>query len=179
MGKLHRWMGMAALLAAVGAGAADEPLADCKFSALVSDNDPAGYAVRDKAAGDAKVLARLSVAGGAIVAVTGFQNGWFRVSEAENDPDPPQKPKNIFKGPGFVAAGTLTREVSVKPKAPGAVFEEPNAKSKPAPALKPGGMVRVLACKGDWLKVRGRADSGPVEGWMNSDATCLATRSAC
>lgn len=179
MGKLHRLICVAALLAAGGVGAADEPLVDCKFSALVSDRDPGGFAVRDKPAAEAKVIARLNGAAGDIVMVTGFQNGWFRVGEAESDPDPPQKPKTLFKGPGFVAAGMLSREVSVKPKLPGALFEEPNAKARPAATLKPGGVVRVLACKGDWLKVQGRADSGPVEGWMNGETTCLATRSAC
>jgi len=178
--KVGRLM-LATLLAAGmgGAWSAEDPLVECKFIAALTDSDPAGSAVRDKPALEARVVARLNGVSSDIVTVTGFQNGWFRVSEAENDPDPPQKSKTVFKGPGFVAAGLLSREVSVKDKTSGALYEEPSVKSKLTANLQPEGLVHIVACKGAWLKLRGHVAADVVEGWMPADSTCLSTRSTC
>lgn len=161
-----------------GALAASAPIAPairpCDVALNVEDPDPAGPNIREAPRRDARIVSALKPAGEWItVHVTGQSGDWARIDRAVAVDDAAESgERTVFRGAGwvhlrllgigslFVGGGTELRSAPM-PDAP-VVFRlgSDDAQS-----------VRVLACSGDYIRVRYGERIGWTRHWCNNERT--------
>jgi hypothetical protein len=166
------------------------PAVACSFRGWSNDPDPSGLPVRVNPDPGSPSLARLPPPRtigadlfAVIVTVTGYKDGWFRISEAafpdEAYPQGGNTGRPVFSGSGWVPAPMVkaTLGSDVLRTAPRA-----NAPRKAALSGTRGGfpitpdlvaVKRLLSCQGNWVEAE--TEFGP--GWVAK--ACARQLSAC
>lgn len=141
----------------------------CDFSAYERAGVSGGINVRAEPSTQAPVLVNLHPEGTPVVDITGFSNGWFRISravEAESD-------ESIFAGIGWVHRSNLGMRVAhYDPR----LFSAPSRRSRVLANL--GGQepeAAVLACSGEWVQVQ----VGSRTGWLPPGGRCANPLTTC
>ncbi len=173
------------------AHAATAGIAACRISAWSTDVDPNGLAVRSGPGTGNAVIGRLPPPDGAAgyheaaeVAITGSQNGWFRISAATMMDYEGDKPdKLLFKGEGWVSGrylglllndSNLHREPALEsPVVANLSFSDPDGNSVGPDAYA----VRLHACKDNWAEVDASFEGRHFHGWATH--TCSNQVTTC
>ncbi len=153
--------------------AASPPVTACQTAAYVIDPDPKGLNVRSGPGSQNKLLATLPTvqAEPAVkvdVQVTGFSQGWLRISQAY---DLYRKP--LLKQAGWVHAPLLGTSTRTSPNRKVSLYSSPGAKAvAQIPDLS---QVSILSCKGNWLEVK----HGNHKGWLRPQDQCAISETTC
>jgi uncharacterized protein YgiM (DUF1202 family) len=134
--------------------------ATCKIYAYVIDKDPNGLNVRSDAGKNFDILGQIMPdEDGVIVDVIGSNGSWMKIENAETIGG-----DSAFTGSGWVFSSLLATTTRMKTK----LYSKPDTKSKSLANLPGEEEVTLLACKGDWAKVK----YGKKQGWLAPDAQC-------
>jgi len=186
---------MLASVAAQAQGArAPDGTVECRFEGWSNDLDEKGQPVRAAPEPGATVVGRLPppVSAGldelsVTVTVTGYRDGWFRVSETgySDEVQGVRVPRNrVVTATGWVPAGGVKALIAARePKAQPA-REAPTVAALSGFRIEPGGgrvgygpdqiaVKRLLSCRGSWVEVETEFGRGWVE------KVCARQLSAC
>jgi hypothetical protein len=166
------------------------PAVACAFKGWSNDPDPAGLPVRQNPDNASPSIARLpppKVIGfdefAVIVTVTGYKDGWFRISEAafpdEAYPQGGNTGRPVFSGQGWVPAPTVKATLGSD-----VLRTAPRADAPRKASLKGTrggfpftpdvvGVKRLMSCNGSWVE----ADTEFGLGWVAK--VCARQLSAC
>ena len=157
------------LLTSAAPGQRTAAVIACEFSAYEGVGVTGGVNVRAGPSTQARVVRNLRPEGTSVFDITGFSNGWFRISraiEAESD-------ERIFAGSGWVHRSNLGMRVAhYDPR----LFAAPDRGSRVLAHL--GGQepeVTLLACSGEWVQVR----AGSRTGWLPRGGRCANPLTTC
>ena len=141
----------------------------CDFSAYEGIGVSGGVNVRAAPSTQARIVRNLRSEGTPVFDITGFSNGWFRISravEAESD-------ESIFAGSGWVHRSNLGMRVAhYDPR----LFAAPSRRSRVLANL--GGQepeATLLACSGEWVQVQ----VGSRTGWLPRGGRCANPLTTC
>ncbi len=174
-------------------GLTGTPITPCAFEGWSNDLDETGLPVRAAPDRYATVIARLPppvVLGldeiAAVVRVTGYSDGWFRIDTAAfptstRDTGAPRR--EVFRGSGWVPAPTIKAQLAAR-----SLRLRPDAKSPQVAALSGRrqarggsfmfgpdgvGVRRLLSCQGNWVE----AETELGRGWV--ERVCAEQLEAC
>jgi len=135
----------------------------CDISTYILDQDPNGTKVRTKANKNSKVLETLKK-GEVVVDITGYSNGWFEISRAEDVGDSNEV---LFGGRrGWIHSSLIGMDVA---NADPRLYAEPRKQSRILMKLKADeSPLKLLACQGKWVKV----ETGGKTGWLSPGGQC-------
>lgn len=175
-------------LTAMPAAAPPPGAAQCDLAAWVTEDAPAGLAVR---AGPGPDHPAVAIVPGTYsdgeerylpeVRITGSHQGWFRIAEIVTDlyGGLPTDPVTAFRGEGWLPGDMLRLEVES-----GRLWSRPSSDSAIAFAFDgaPGGadhftVERLRACEGSWVEVEGRYAGRRLWGWTND--VCASQVTTC
>ena len=173
---------------------APEGTVECRFEGWSNDLDETGQPVRVAPDAGATVVGRLPppVSAGldelsVTVTVTGYRDGWFRVSEARyaDEVQGVKVPRNqVVKATGWVPAAGLkaliaARELKAQPSREAATIAALSGFRTEAGGARVGygpdqiAVKRLLSCRGSWVEVETEFGRGWVE------KVCARQLSAC
>jgi SH3-like domain-containing protein len=137
--------------------------APCDISAYVIDRDPKGLSLRAAPSSKARIVARVSNKGSGVADITGYQNGWFRVTNmTDYEDDAP-----LFRGLGWVHRSLLHVDIAAyDPNLYAAPSSHPRRIKKLSGDMNG---VTLLACSGRWAQVRIEG----VVGWLSHGGQSL------
>ncbi|HEX8662513.1 MAG TPA: hypothetical protein VF744_00615 [Beijerinckiaceae bacterium] len=190
-------MALLALLALGGEAPAQGPRADgtveCRFEGWSNDLDEKGQPLRATPDPAAIPVARLPPPVGmgldevsVTVTVTGFRDGWFRISEAgySDEVQGVPVPRRVARATGWVPASGVKALIAAKE-----LKSAPSREAATVAALsgfrsEPGGrrvafgpdgiaVKRLLSCRGSWVE----AETGLGTGWV--EKVCARQLGAC
>jgi SH3-like domain-containing protein len=139
----------------------------CTINAYVFDIHPNGINVRTGAGKTFDILGQIKPdENGVIVEVIASSEPWLKIENAERiEGDSP------FSGNGWVFSSQLAMNTRMKAK----LYSRSNTKSKVLANLPEDEEVTLVACKGDWAKVR----YGQYQGWLKPEAQCGSPVTSC
>jgi SH3-like domain-containing protein len=144
------------------AGLPDEPVAvtPCKLQAYIIDKDKNGLNVRSKPSSASATLATIPFdEDGVIVRIIGANNNWVLIGHAET-----VEGTEVFAGKGWVFAQLLGTSTRYKVK----LLQEPLKKSAGTGFVPVEAEVKLMTCKGEWVRVEYKK----LAGWLEPDAQC-------
>lgn len=148
--------------AAAFAGLPDDPVAvtPCKLEAYIIDKDKNGLNVRAKPSSASATLATIPFdEDGVIVHIIGANNNWVLIGHAETVDG-----AEVFAGKGWVFAQLLGTSTRYKVK----LLQEPVKKSAGVGLVPVEAEVKLMTCKGQWVRVEYKK----LAGWLEPDAQC-------
>ena len=122
------------------AGASNSPLivtaeaqtkTSCNFSTYIQDEDPNGTNIRSKPDKNSSILKTLKSESDIGIEITGYSNGWFEISGAEEVGD---SDKVLFEGRGWIHSSLVAMDVAA---ADPRLYAEPKKKSRVLMKIKP------------------------------------------
>ncbi len=126
----------------------------CDVKTYIEDRDPNGTNIRAAPDKDSKVLQRIKN-DDVIVRVTGFSDGWFEISAAEDIGG-----DTLFKGRGWIHSSLLGIGIA---EGDARFYAQPKKNSRVLMRLKPEeSAVKLIACQNDWVKIQ----TGGKTGWL-------------
>ena len=129
----------------------------CAGEANLDDADPNGTNIRSRPEKGSLALKTVKHEM-AVVEFTGFSNGWFEISKVE-EINPDGESETLFEGRGWVHSSLLSVDtVGSKP----VLFAGPNRKSKVLKNLDHSLSLKLLSCRGQWVRVQ----FGKLPGWL-------------
>ena len=157
----HRTKMMAAKAAADKPSTFSQGLSEtkvkCDCEANLEDADPNGTNIRSGPERSSPVVKRVKHEM-AVVEITGFNSGWFEISKVE-DINYDGEAKTLFEGRGWIHSSLLSVDtVGSKP----VLFAEPNRRGKVLRNLDHSLSLKLLSCRGQWVRVR----FGKLTGWL-------------
>jgi SH3-like domain-containing protein len=135
----------------------------CDISTYISEDDPNGTNIRAKPNKNSAILKTLKSESDIGIEITGYSNGWFEISGAQEVGD---SDKVLFQGRGWIHSSLVGLDVAgADPR----LYAEPRKRSSILMKLKPDeSRLTLLACQGEWVKVQ---TSGKI-GWLSPDGQC-------
>lgn len=134
----------------------------CNISTYINDPDTNGTNIRAKASKDSKILKTIKN-GEVVVEITGYSNGWFEISSADEVGDGDAV---LFRGRGWIHSSIIGMDVAnPDPR----LYAEPRKQSRVLMKLKADeSRLKLVACQGKWVKV----ETGGKTGWLSPDGQC-------
>jgi SH3-like domain-containing protein len=155
---------------ALPAGQAAAATRPCKISAYVTDQDPNGTNIRLLPSSGGKILKIVPAGADAVVDITGYQHGWFRISGVQEVGD---NDHTLFRGSGWMHRSVLALDVANEDPR---LYAAPAKDSKvTAKLVADGSHVRLIGCTGDWAQVR----FGSRTGWLSPGGQCSSPLTTC
>ena len=134
--------------------------AKCDVKTYVDDRDPNGTNLRVAPDKNSAVLRRIKN-DDVIVTVSGFSDGWFQISAAENTSG-----EKIFKGRGWIHSSLLGMQAA---RADARLYAQPKNGSRILMKLKSDeSRIKLIACQNDWVKIE---TNGKI-GWLSPGGQC-------
>jgi SH3-like domain-containing protein len=132
----------------------------CKLHAYIIDKDKNGLNVRSKPNSASATLATIPFDDdGVIVNIIGANNNWVLIDHAET-----VSGAEVYSGKGWVFAQLLGTSTRYKVK----LLQEPAKKSAGVGFVPVEDEVKLLTCKGEWVRVAYKK----LAGWLEPDAQC-------
>lgn len=132
----------------------------CNIKSYIEDSDPNGTNIRAAAHKDSAILKNIKN-DDVIVSITGFSDGWFEISGAEDIGG-----DALFRGRGWIHSSLLGMQIA---EADARLYAQPKTSSRVLMKLKPEETaVRLIACQSDWVKIQ---TSGKT-GWLSPRGQC-------
>jgi hypothetical protein len=185
---------LASVTAQAQGARAPDGTAECRFEGWSNDLDEKGQPVRAAPEPGATVVGRLPppVSAGldelsVTVTVTGYRDGWFRVSEAgySDEVQGVRVPRNrVVTATGWVPAGGVKALIAARELKAQPAREAPTVAALSGFRIEPGGgrvgygpdqiaVKRLLSCRGSWVELETEFGRGWVE------KVCARQLSAC
>jgi SH3-like domain-containing protein len=148
------------VVAFAGLPAEEIAVTPCKLQAYVIDKDKNGLNVRAKPSSASASLATIPFDDdGVIVNIIGASNNWVLIDKAQA-----VSGAEVYAGKGWVFAQLLGTSTRYKVK----LLPEPSKKSAGVGFVPVEAEVKLLSCKGAWVRVEYKK----LAGWLEPDAQC-------
>lgn len=138
----------------------------CNLKSYIDDRDPNGTNIRAAPDKNSAILQKIEN-NDVIVTVTGFSDGWFEISKAEDIGG-----GTIFQGSGWIHSSLLGMQIAA---ADARLYALPKKNSRILLKLKPEDAVKLIACQNDWVKIQA---SGKI-GWLAPRGQCANPVTTC
>jgi SH3-like domain-containing protein len=157
--------------AAFGCGTAAAETTRCAVSAYLINSDGKGTNVRSGPGTRHRILKTAPNASEAIADITGFADGWFRISHVETTGG--EQDEVVFNGTGWIHRSQLHVDAAGG-RSP--LRSLPHHKARIVGHVvgdQPG--ITLLACSGDWVEVQANG----VTGWLAPAGQCSNPLTTC